>query len=229
MTYNLAIVCFANSRKKLGRCVAGKIRHGNGTFGEWIRPVGNHGDKALSAHDTRYEGSIDPSLLDIMNITFLQKDPHDHQPENHLIDPNFYWERLEKITFSRATGALDPPQSDLWGLSSDTSYHGRFDRVPLADAAAFNYSLRLIAVEDLTVRVCVESANFGDMKKKLRGYFTYAKHNYALMVTDPVRESIYLPQAENTYNIGSAILCISLGEPYNGYAYKLIAGVILPS
>lgn len=228
MTYNLAIACFANSRKRLGRCVAGKLFHGNGTFGEWIRPVGSHADNALSAHDTHYEGSIDPSLLDVMNITFLKKAPHDHQPENHLIDPNFYWGNLGKLTFAQATGALDPAQPDLWGLSTDTSYHGHFDRIPLADAPSFNYSLRLIAVHNLKVRVCVESAKFGDMKKKLRGYFTYAKHPYALKITDPITEGVYLPRAEDMYVVGSALLCVSLGEPYNSYAHKLIAGVILP-
>jgi hypothetical protein len=226
--YTLQIICLANSRKLLGRCVAGKIRHANGTFGDWIRPVSDRADKALSAYDTHYEGSIDPSLLDVMNITFLKKDPHDHQPENHLIDPNFYWGHLGKVTFSQATGALDPPQSDLWGLSLDSSYHGRYDRVLLSDAAAFNYSLRLIAVADLNVRVCAESAKFGDMKKKLRGYFTYAKHNYALRVTDPIMEGKYLPMPEDTYTVGSALLCVSLGEPHGGYDYKLIAGVILP-
>jgi hypothetical protein len=47
--------------------------------------------------------------------------------------------------------------------------------------------------------------------------------NYRLSVTDPTVESEY---ADGAHDIGRAILCISLGEPYEGYAYKLIAGMI---
>jgi hypothetical protein len=70
--------------------------------------------------------------------------------------------------------------------------------------------------------------NFGNTKKKLRGYFTYSGHHYAIMITDPIIENSHLSMLENTYDIGAALLCASLGEPYQGYAYKLIAGVILP-
>jgi len=67
------------------------------------------------------------------------------------------------------------------------------------------------------------------MKKKLRGYFTYSGHDYAMMVTDPIFESQYLSQPEGTFPIGRALICVSLGEPYRGHAYKLIAGIVLPS
>jgi hypothetical protein len=92
----------------------------------------------------------------------------------------------------------------------------------------FGYYLRLIAVDDLAIRVRAESAAFGNMKKKLRGYFTYLGNLYALTITDPTIEGNFLSRPEDTYPVGSALLCVSLGEPYNAYAYKLIASVILP-
>jgi hypothetical protein len=46
-------------------------------------------------------------------------------------------------------------------------------------------------------------------------------------VTDPVVERQYLAGKDDEYKVGHAILCISLGEPYGGYAYKLIAGVFV--
>jgi hypothetical protein len=66
------------------------------------------------------------------------------------------------------------------------------------------------------------------MKKKLRGYFSYSNFLYAIMITDPIIENSYLSMAEDTYDVGSALLCVSLGESYQGHAYKLVAGVILP-
>lgn len=44
-------------------------------------------------------------------------------------------------------------------------------------------------------------------------------------MTDPVVERQYLGGENGEFNVGNAILCISLGEPYRGFTYKLIAGV----
>jgi len=78
-------------------------------------------------------------------------------------------------------------------------------------------------VDDLKIEVLIEGAEFGNPRRKVRGEFTLNDVNYRLAITDPTVESEY---ADGTHDIGSAILCISLGEPYEGYAYKLIAGVI---
>jgi hypothetical protein len=79
-------------------------------------------------------------------------------------------------------------------------------------------------VNDLKIEVLIEGAEFGNPRRKVRGEFTLNDMNCRLAVTDPIVESKY---ADGTHDIGSAILCISLGEPYEGYAYKLIAGVML--
>jgi hypothetical protein len=41
-------------------------------------------------------------------------------------------------------------------------------------------------------------------------------------------ERRYFAGENGSFRIDHAILCISLGEPYQGYTYKLVAGVILP-
>ncbi len=226
-SYIGTVLCLANSRKMSGRCVAGKAITPKGA-GDWIRPVSSRPDKELSASDRHYAGGAEPALLDVINIQFLGHDPHPYQPENHLIDDNVYWGFSRRASFAEALAAADPVQTDLWGLSPDSSYHGEYDRVLLADAPAFHSSLKLIRVNDLNVHVSAEGRNFGDMKKKLRGYFTYSGHRYALTITDPLISAQYLPQAEGWFSIGEALICASLGEPYKGHAYKLIAGVILP-
>jgi hypothetical protein len=211
-----------------GRCVAGKALLSNG-FGGWIRPVSSRPEKELSTYDRHYDGTAqpEPALLDVIEIDFLGKDPHPYQPENYLIDDKIYWRLSRKATFAEALRAVDPMQPDLWGLSSDSSYHGQYDRVPIVNAPLFNSSLRLIRVDDLRIRVRAEGANFGNMKRNLRGHFTYSGNQYAIMITDPIIETGYLNRSEDTYPVGVALLCVSLGEPYQGYAYKLIAGVIL--
>ena len=41
-------------------------------------------------------------------------------------------------------------------------------------------------------------------------------------------EQLYLGKPNGEYPVGQAYLTISLGEPYEEYAYKLIAAVVTP-
>jgi hypothetical protein len=100
------------------------------------------------------------------------------------------------------------------------------DQVSEATAKTLKDSLKLIPVNEFTVEVALEGAAFGNGKRRVRGSFSAGGHRYKLAVTDPVVERKYLAEQDGVVEIGSAILCISLGEPFNGYAYKLIAGVI---
>jgi hypothetical protein len=140
------------------------------------------------------------------------------------------WSYNRRITFEEALLAIDPPIPELWSLSSESSYHGIHDRIHISNAPSFSYSLRLILVNDLSVRVSQEGLAFGSAKRTVRGYFTYSNNFYALAVTDPVMSAQYLSHPDSSYDIGTAILCVSLGEPsphQPEYAYKLIAGIIL--
>jgi hypothetical protein len=186
----------------------------------------------LSHTDRQFSGGVEPALLDVIDIDMLSKASHAYQPENHTIDERAYWRRVRQATFSEAMSAVDPRQADLWGTSFGSSYSGTNDRVPVANAASFNYSLRLIQVDDLRIQVSAEGTAFGNMKRRLRGHFTYSHHHYALSITDPLVEAQYLAGQDGSFNVGNALLCVSLGEPHQtqgqSYAYKLIASVILP-
>ena len=65
-------------------------------------------------------------------------------------------------------------------------------------------------------------------KRKLRGDFSLNGHRYRLSITDPLLERAYFKGPDGEFEIGEAALSISLGEPYQGFTYKLIAGMILP-
>ena len=220
--YDLTFVCLANSRKISGRCIAGKMMNG-----AWVRPTSTRGTGELSEYDRRFQDGSDPKLLDVVRVTMLRPAPHHYQTENHLINDGIYWSKVESLTFQQVEALVDDVVEPLWDNSS-SSYNGLRDRVPEMQANALTSSLKLIRVDDLQIVVSVEGAEFANGKRKVRGQFHYNGAFYLLSITDPVVERTYLAKPDGTTSLGHALLCISLGEPYNGYAYKLIAGVILP-
>jgi hypothetical protein len=223
--YTKTIICLANSRKITGRCVAGKEVGGGGP-GAWVRPISGRQTGELSEEDRRYENGQDPKLLDIIRIPMVEPKPHGFQTENHLIDDGYYWTKERQATWGELKAALDKVSGALWDNSS-SSYNGLHDRVEEAAANQLGSSLRLIEVKDLKIVVAIEGAEFGNGKRRVRGHFTLNGAEYWLSVTDPVVERQYLAGKDGEYKVGDAILCISLGEPYGGYAYKLIAGVFV--
>jgi hypothetical protein len=209
-----------------GRCVAGRTIVGNG-FGDWVRPVSARENAEISFDDRRYQNGQDPKLLDVISIPMIEPRPHDFQTENHLIDAQYYWEFQRHAAWAEAVAAVDGQGRPLW--SNDSSgYNGVHDRVAEEEALPADGSLRLIEVPNLEVRVGVEGAAFGNGKRRVRGLFTHFGAQYLLSITDPTIEARFLAQPDGHANIGRALLCVSLGEPYQGYAYKLIAGVIQP-
>jgi hypothetical protein len=52
--------------------------------------------------------------------------------------------------------------------------------------------------------------------------------HYCLAVTDPLAESKYLVAQNGTYQVQDAVVCVSLAEPFHGFAYKLVASIITP-
>jgi hypothetical protein len=216
----------ANSRKISGRCVAGKEIAASG-FGGWIRPVSSRPTGELSEHDRQYQNGTDPKLLDVIDIQMTQHIPHGFQTENHVIDDQVHWHLVRTCTPAELAGAVDNVPGVLWNNDSSSS-NGLHDRVADATAALLQGSLLLIAVNKLTVSIAVEGAAFNNAKRKVRGSFIFNNVAYMLSITDPVVEREYLKRPDGEYDAGPATLCVSLGDTWQGYAYKLIAGVFFP-
>ncbi|TVS09927.1 MAG: hypothetical protein EA424_26175 [Planctomycetaceae bacterium] len=94
-------------------------------------------------------------------------------------------------------------------------------------------SLALIRPRDFRVSMWTEYNQFkGYDQRKTRGVFTYAGVEYSLALTDDRFTSAHCPnhdgkKHEFAPHFGDdCLLCISLGVPFNGYHYKLIATVI---
>ena len=217
------IVCLANSRKLCGRCIAGVELAGNGPTA-WLRPVSIRKHQGVSKHERQYKGGSDPELLDIIDIPLLRAQPRNYQRENWLLDPKHYWQKV---------GAL--PWSDLYDIAESTdtlwrndchTYNGCNDQIPLPQACLENYSLKLIHVDGMKLKVFAPGAAFGNGKRRVQARFCFSDIDYALRVTDPRIERAYLAKADGDYPFGECFLTVSLGDPFKEYCYKLVAAVI---
>lgn len=218
MAYTKRIICLANSLKLGERCVAGKeIRKEN--FGKWIRPVSNTETGELSLKQIRCQDRRIPQLLDIITIPFKAYKPHNFQTENHLIDENERWVREQPIAQSQLPLLLDKVDR-LWL----NGFHPANDRIPLAIAQQkISSSLLFIKPNRLVLKVAP-----GPHGRQVRAGFEYNGTNYLLVVTDLVVKNTLLKRNDGDYAVDSnnIYLCASLGEPFNGYTYKLVAAVI---
>lgn len=222
VTY-IKIVCFANSRKLSGRCIAGKI-YIDGKPGDWIRPVSNRPTEEISEHERQYEDGSDPRVLDIIDVPFLKQRPKTYQRENRLIDAHSYWRKGGTLPRDRVGAFTDSPQT-LW-TNGESTHNGRNDAVTLDVAGTLRSSLFLIDVPDLGLHVFSPGAAFGNNKRRVQARFRYSGDNYYLWVTDPTYERDYLAKPNGTYKLGAAYLTVSLGEPYEGRCYKLVAAIV---
>lgn len=222
MPYGYQIVCLANSRKNSGRCIAGKVTSDRNA-GTWLRPIGTSASHEITERDREYDDGSTAQKLDVIDITFTGAPAQGFQRENHIINDNVYWEKVGQFTVNDLARLVDAPLS-LWE-NGHSSYSGRNDRVPVEALTAPRQTLYLISPENVRFTVDAEGAAFGNPKRVVRAKFTYNQQAYALRVTDPEVEQHYKAQRDGEYPANVNYLTISLGEPYEGYAYKLIAAV----
>ena len=217
------IVCLANSRKLYGRCVAGR-EWNDGRVGRWIRPVSNREHQEVSEYERQYEDGSDPRVLDVIDVPVVEPCPRNFQSENWLLNPEYYWEKVGKLSWFDLP-VLAGPEARLW-LNGHSTYHGRNDKIPLEVADSVKDSLKLVHVDDLQLSVFKPGEAFGNAKRRVQGRFNEGGRWYYLWVTDPVFERQYLAKLDGTYSVGECFLTVSLGEPFGGAVYKLIASII---
>jgi hypothetical protein len=201
------IVCLANSRKNGGRCVAGKILGSN----SWLRPVGASPTQELTHRELRYADGSEPKLLDLVEVGLLRHQPEAHQPENWLVDETWVWRKLGEVEPPELEKLIDSPQV-LWAAAIQDDANNR-----LHASADIDQSLYLIRVDGV---VLSKSWRY----RSIDGMFRYGRTDYRLRVTDPTTEDAFFRGAID--RLGPSLLTVSLGEPWNGYCYKFIAGVI---
>lgn len=225
MGYTKTIVCLANSRKPpSGRCVAGREVTPLG-FGAWIRPVSARPTQEISEEERRYQDGTDPKVLDVIVIEITGAQPQQHQQENHLIDDGYYWVKQRTISWRHLQAAIEDPAGPLW-LNGYSSSYGHNDRVPENRASGLSRSLYLVRPDELTIVVASEGGGFGPARRRVRARFDLSGQRYCVVVTDPWMERQCLAGNDGETEIDDALLCMSLGESFHSFAYKLAAAVI---
>ena len=198
------IVILANSIKHGQHCVAGKCVN----TGSWIRPVSDQQGSELSNEQAKYQnpyGVYPVRPLQKIRMGFLRNVPLLHQPENRLIDGN-RWQQHYSVSPDHLADYVDSPKN-LWGRESRVVYTTISNGTYVVPQ-----SLYLVQVENLTLYYTDE--------RKRRAVFTYNDIEYDLAVTDPSFDEIIREQREI-----QGILCVSLGEEFKGYCYKLVATI----
>jgi hypothetical protein len=223
MAYTKRVVCLANSRKMSGRCMAGKEYSQSDGFGVWVRPVSDRATQEVSEEERRYSNGDDPKLLDIVDIPMIEAMPHAHQIENHLIDSQQHWVKRGELDWNGIGPAIEKFGAALW-VDGYSSYNGLNDRIPEDQIANIGGSLTLVEPDKLVISVAPEF----NQKRKVRAHLSFGNQAYILMVTDPVIEKQYLAGEDGDFEISAARVCISVGEPYQKFCYKLVAAVIKP-
>ena len=216
-------VCLAKSRKSRQYCVAGKDR----TTGEWIRPVSNAEGGALGSAQTMClvkDSGIKEELqvLDYVRVPTGRRVPCNHQAENIIIR-NANWEKVDVFNFlvSDIEKLLDHPDA-IWMFPGETHR----DRVSVATLKQQSVSNSLYFVK--VNEVLFHRTATGFVTSRVEARFTYNGLPYVCVVTDPYVESDFfdLPKGRYVCSYPDVYFCMSLGEPFDGYCYKLIASVI---
>ncbi len=227
MSYTKTIVCLANSWKlPSGRCVAGREVTASG-FGKWIRPVSARQTQEISEEERWYENGADPAVLDVIAIEMTRSVPHLHQHENHLIDAEYYWSKQRRVSWKELQQAVEDPAGPLW-LNGKSSSHGHNDSVAEDRLGNITRSLYLVRPSRLKLIVAPEGGDFRPTRRRVRALFDLCGDTYRLAVTDPWIASKYLAGSDGERELGDTVICISLGEVFHGFAYKLVAAVITP-
>lgn len=209
------IICFANSRKLNGRCIAGK----DIITGNWIRPVSNSKTGELSIEQIKYKDGSLPEIFDIIEIKFKEYRPHNHQNENCLIT-NLQWKKIGTLDEGLITNYIDYP-NNLW----DIGYMN--DRVSIESITKNRIINSLYLIKPVYLKIKKTTNIRGEVQ--LRALFSYKNNSYDFVITDLKIEDAYRDREEGIYEIKNTkiYLCVSLGEEFHGCCYKLVAAVIL--
>lgn len=212
----IRFVCLANSIKEGGRCLAGiELNNNNepiiGKNGpKWIRPICKTQHGKIYTHWVTHI-----KLLDIVEI----------ESTGNPVKPSYQSENIFfKDEHLNIVGRFD--RNGLNKLIDNRYYiFGNWGKALSTDEIVFlDHSLVLLRVSEFHVTEKINPEDPG--KKKIRLHFLYNETKYDFPVTDPVFSQLYINNSAILNVIDSLYLCVSIGINFNGWYYKLVAGII---
>jgi hypothetical protein len=214
------LLCLAFSKKHGGRCVAGI----SVDDGRWVRPVSALPDGTLLAQHYRLADGSEPRLLDVIRIPLDRAQPEPHQPENHVIGGG-RWQRVRRADAD--AGRLAAAAVDRQPLILGTPG----DRIPYEDLRASPVDASLTLIRPAQVTFVSTTSYRGYPQSRAR--FAHDGRPYSLTVTDPHWELEIAGRPDGNYAPASfgldqkrLLFTISLGEPFEGNCFKLIAAIL---
>jgi hypothetical protein len=216
----MLLLCLAKSRKHGGRCVAGVEVVSNGSryrvvrqAGEprWVRPVAAGDTGAVPAHLVD-----DISLLDVVEFTDLRPSPQGYQSENFLLGT-----RRPQVVDSLPK--VDTVLRQLVTHRKPPMFGNCGKAVPAERIDELDHSLLLLRAESPVFQH--EETSTG--RRQLRVGLRYGSRTYDLPVTDPEFEKELERTGPKELSFSLCYLTISLGLRFEGWHYKLVAGVFL--
>lgn len=188
----MKIVILAVSKKKGGWCVVGKNVD---DLTQWIRLVGDENGRELYDREITINDGTRNRLLktqDVIDVELGEDCPLPYQPENKLYKTIQFVNRLDRI---------DENYLDSAGMIFENKYAYVY-----ANETCKRRSVVLVKVSNLTIEYNEPSGE--NVKPRTFANFKYRWFNYEnLRVTDPFCRA--------TESIGEALVCVSLGEPFN--------------
>ena len=218
------ILCLANSYKHDHRCVAGISL----ITKEWVRLVGRQIPGCLTKKETCYADGRPAALFDVFEAELSEKCGSNSHPEDVFITGK-PWRLLQRYDEPRHLKHISEHIS-----KRPSVLQGYTDRVSVQKVMeeALERSLELIEPEDLWWWVREEKG-----KRRNRAVFRVSQDSrvrYDLAVTDPawldqlnlLPAGIYPHAFFFKEKPPRTLLTVSLSEQFEGFHYKLVAGVI---
>ena len=217
-----SVILLAKSYKHHNYCVAGIDR----MTGEWIRFVSDNAtiQHAISQEDMACENGTIPDVMDIVNVRCLSYSPSEHQSENYLIDPKYYWNKVGTATAAEVL-AVHPPERfpALFYNTGKTVTDEEIQALPMTKRR----SLSLIQPSNVFINIKLWP---GNSNKKLTANFDYEGTTYKYInITDPVILAKGQNVAEGCHPVNrKVVFIVSLGDTFiqDNNHYKLIASII---
>lgn len=218
------ILCLANSYKHDHRCVAGISL----ITKQWVRLIGRQIPGCLTVREASYPDGKEAALLDVFEAEFYEKCGSNSHPEDVYVTGR-PWRLLGRFNDPCSTPILADSI-----VKEPIVLQGYCDRIPANtfERTPAKCSLALVHPEDLWWWIREESG-----KRRNRAVFrlgNVGRIRYDLAVTDPawLDQMNLLPAGIYTHQFlcGSkspnTLLTVSLSEPFDGFHYKLVAGVV---